>query len=336
MATGFYLLDNPQPHTQQWGYPRRGAKLTGTCIIHTAECAIDYEGADTAAEGTAVFIRNRSDYGSYHDLVDSDSIIEMVPFEYEAWQDSETNPWAVGISAAVTANDWLTIPVARRNKIYRNMAWCAADFVKYMKEAYNITVPLRRITGAQARAGVPGFCAHGDSGISRYDPGPDFDWALFFRYTQEALNGTVAAQASATAKKELDVAPKWKRMISKPADRRLAKGLEWYLKDASGKINENYASLGAGSYDIDLFIQGNGLFDGESIQVQFYLVNTKNGKREASGYFPQEVHGSTDGVFKASVRFKMPVAGKRLEVGVMSTSETAHLKVYGADVYNLG
>lgn len=188
MATGFYLLDNPQPNTQQWGYPRRGAQLSGTCIVHTAECLADWIGPDTSAEGSAAFIRGRSDYGSYHTLVDGDSIIEMVPYEYEAWQDSETNPWAVGISAAVQADHWLDIPAAHRDKIYRNMAWAAADFVRYMATK-GVTVPLRRISGAEARARVPGFCAHGDSGVSRHDPGVQFDWALFFKYTKQELDG---------------------------------------------------------------------------------------------------------------------------------------------------
>jgi len=186
MATGFYLLDNPQPITAQYGYPRRGASLSGTCIIHTAECLADLVGADTSAENTANFIRTRADYGSYHTLVDSDSIIEMAPYEYETWQDSQTNPWAVGISAAVQADFWHTYPLAFREKVYRNMAAAAADFVRYMKTK-GITVPVKRITGAQARARVPGFCAHGDSGVDRHDPGSGFDWTKFLKYVNEAL-----------------------------------------------------------------------------------------------------------------------------------------------------
>jgi hypothetical protein len=191
----YYLLDY-NPGTQQWGYPRRGASLSGTIIVHTAECAADNYGEDTSAEGCASMIANRADYGSYHRLVDSDSIIAMLPWEYEAWQDSETNPWAVGISAALRTSDWAIMPADRRERVYRNLAACAADFVSYMATK-GITVPLRRITGSEARARVPGFCAHGDSGIARTDPGADFDWALFFRYTQEALNGGgIAAQGS--------------------------------------------------------------------------------------------------------------------------------------------
>jgi hypothetical protein len=197
---GFYLLEHaPTNGTQwqQWAYPRRGGgKLTGTCIMHTSESVLDVIGDDSGAEDVARFIGSRTgSYGSYHDIVDSDSIIEMVPFEYEAWQDSETNNWAVGISAACRTTDWLTMGGTKREGYYRNLAWCAADFVKYMRAVYGIEVPRKRITGEQARAGVPGFCAHGDSGLYRTDPGKDFDWDRFFRYTDEALNGEEVSAA---------------------------------------------------------------------------------------------------------------------------------------------
>lgn len=187
-----YLLDY-NPGTQQYAYPRRGAYgyLSGTCIIHTAECAMDLEGDDSSAENCAHFIANRADYGSYHRLVDSDSIIDMLPWEYEAWQDSETNNWAVGISAALSAGRWNEVPEDRRDRFYINMAICAAEFVQYMASK-GVEVPVRRITGAEARARVPGFCAHGDSGISRSDPGIQFDWDKFFAYTNLALAGNLS------------------------------------------------------------------------------------------------------------------------------------------------
>lgn len=327
--TSFYLLDNPQPNTQQWGYPRRGAKLSGTVIIHTAECALDLVGEDTSAEGTAKFIWGRLDYGSYHVLCDSDSTIWMAPWEYETWQDSQTNPWAVGISAAVQAANWHLIPVERRNKIIRNMAVAAADFVQYMKAAYGITVPLRRITGAEARARVPGFCAHGDSGVDRYDPGAQFDWDLFFKYTAEAL-----ATTTTPAKKETtEVAAHKHIQVKQPAGgRRLAKGATWYLKDAAGKLNQNFAVAGVGNYDIDLFLQGTGLPAGESIAVQFIIKNGKN----TSGYYSQEIRGDANGNFQPTpVRLKRAItAGTILEVGVTSSCDTASLTLFGAEIRN--
>lgn len=177
---GYYLADNPNP-TPQFLTQRRGiyGRLSGTVIMHTAE--------GYGAASVAGFIASRSDYGSYHRLVDPNTIIEMAHWEWETWQDSETNNWAVGISAACRAADWLGIEIPTRLKYYRNLAICAADFVRYMREEYGIEVPRVRISGAQARARVPGFCAHGDSGLSRTDPGVDFDWDLFFAYTNEEL-----------------------------------------------------------------------------------------------------------------------------------------------------
>lgn len=189
MSSGFYLLDY-NPGTPQYGFPRRGGyKPSGTVIMHTAECIADNIGEDLAAEGCAGMIARRADWGSYHCLCDSDSRINMAPWEYEVWGDTETNNWAVHISAALRTTDWLTMPADRADRVYWNLASCAADFVVYMRDTYGVKVPLVRINGAQARAGVPGFCAHGDSGISRSDPGKDFDWARFFNYTQQLLDG---------------------------------------------------------------------------------------------------------------------------------------------------
>lgn len=194
MASGYYLQDNYNV-TPQWGSPRRGGgSFSGTIIVHTAECAIDHHGEDLSAENTANFIRTRADYGSYHRLVDSDSILRLVHFDNEAWQDSETNPWAVGISAAVQAGAWNTIESGRRDRIYRNLARCGAEAVRHAKTK-GINVPIKRINGDAARWGNPGFCAHGDSGKFRSDPGVQFDWNLFLRYVAEEL-GQKAPSAS--------------------------------------------------------------------------------------------------------------------------------------------
>ncbi len=183
MATGYILQDRPNPNTPQGTYPRRGgARLSGTGIVHTSEGPWR-----NGVQGLTNFVGTRTDYGCYHRACDWADIATYYHWEWETWQDSETNNWAVGIAAACRATDWAIMPANIREGFYRNMARMAADFVTYMKTTYRITVPLRRITGAQARARVPGFCAHGDSGISRSDPGANFDWALFFKYTAEAL-----------------------------------------------------------------------------------------------------------------------------------------------------
>lgn len=127
--------------------------------------------------------------------------------------------------------------------------------------------------------------------------------------------------------------PKHTRLYPPAVQRRLAPGAEWFLKDETGKTNLNLAggTGGLGHYDVDLFVQGDGLPAGEVVEVQFYLIET--GKKP-SGYFTQQVHGSASGEFKGTARFKMPLLKScRVEVGVKS-SASCFLKVYGADVYN--
>lgn len=329
----FYLLDNVQPNTQQWGYPRRGAygSLSGTCIVHTAECAADNVGPDGSAEGTAAFINNRTDYGSYHTLVDSDSIIEMVPYEYEAWQDSETNNWAVGISAAVQADHWDEIPAERRDRIYRNLAWAAADFVTYMASK-GITVPLRRITGDQARTRVPGFCAHGDSGIDRHDPGTQFDWAKFFAYTREQLNGSAALAPQGTSVKpitEESEMPAHKRVAATgKLNHRLPKGGAYRLSAKDDGASQNFAVNGPGHYIVDLFIEGNGLPAGETLDVTFEVVR----KGRPSEYFTQQIHGTEGGDFAGHAAFNGYIEGATLQAAVVSSKESAYVTGFGADV----
>lgn len=186
MATGYIMLDVARPDPQQGTYPRRGGwRPSGTCIVHTTEGSWM---AGVNALTNLVLVR--ADYGCYHRGCDWRDIAKYYPWEWETWQDSETNNWAVGISAACKTSDWDTLPADVAEGYYRNMAIMAADFVIYMKTIYGITVPLRRLSGAEARAAVPGFCAHGDSGLYRSDPGARFNWTRFFQYTQEAIHNS--------------------------------------------------------------------------------------------------------------------------------------------------
>lgn len=208
----YLLVDRPNPYTPQGTFPRRGGNvLSGTCIVHTSE------GPWTnGVDPLTTFIQTRSDYGSYHRACDWADIRVYFPWEWEAWQDSETNPWAVGIAAACRTTDWAIMPANIREGYYRNMGRMAADFVEYMRTMKGIHVPLRRITGAQARARVPGFAAHGDSGVARSDPGADFDWGYFFKCTQDALGGASIAPQSGNITPAKKPKPKPKRELLIP------------------------------------------------------------------------------------------------------------------------
>lgn len=100
---GYYLLDNPPASQQFW--PSRNNGLSGGVVIHTTEGA----GGDTAAENTAAFISRRSDPGSYHMIVDTDSSVAMMPDDYVAFgvaaSGFNSTCWMIAIAAQSSALD---------------------------------------------------------------------------------------------------------------------------------------------------------------------------------------------------------------------------------------
>lgn len=185
-----YFETHPQ-RTPQYGRVRRGgAKPSGVVVVHTAENVPDLVGPDTGAEDVASWMLRRSDYGSYHDLVDSDSIIRLAPYSAETWHDTGTNRHSYGVSMAVRAHEWDKLPAVRRDAIVRNAAQAAADYARWLKATRGIALPAGRISRAQARALVPGFLGHGESDPGRRsDPGPGFDWNLFLLHFALVLGG---------------------------------------------------------------------------------------------------------------------------------------------------
>jgi hypothetical protein len=175
-----YLESHAQRISQYGRVRRNGGQPSGVVVVHTAENTPDTVGPDTGAENVARFITTRSDYGSYHDLVDSDSIIRMVPYISEAWHDTGTNNHSYGVSGATKAALWGSLTPVYRDAMTRNMARAAADYAKWLKRVKGITIPARRINRAQSRAKVPGFLGHGESDPGRRsDPGSSFNWDLF-------------------------------------------------------------------------------------------------------------------------------------------------------------
>lgn len=150
-------------------------------MLHTAESTPDLSPPDEGAERVAAWISTRTDPGSYHRLVDSDSIVALVPWWYEAWHDGTgTNPHSVGISAATTAALWPAKPWSWTERCVVNMALAAADYAAWLESERGVAIPARRITSVHARARVPGFLSHGELDPGRRsDPGPGFPWDLF-------------------------------------------------------------------------------------------------------------------------------------------------------------
>jgi hypothetical protein len=176
---GAYLVDHP-PARQQFLLPRRDDP-SGVVVVHTAENLPDFVAFDGGAEAVANFIRTRTDAGSYHDLADSDSDINLVPYDAEAFHDATgSNPHSYGVSGATRADVWPLTPPEWRAGCVRNMARCAARYASWLKARSGIVIPAMRITRDQSSAGVPGFISHAERDPARRtDPGAGFPWSDF-------------------------------------------------------------------------------------------------------------------------------------------------------------
>lgn len=180
-----YLDDHPPARTQ---FRQRYATPTGLIVVHTAESMLDTIGEDTGAEGVADFIRRRADPGSYHRLVDSDSIVALVRFEMAAYGDGTgSNEFAIHLSFACRAADWPGMDPARREAFLVNGARAAREAATWLEREHGVTVPARRVTRTQSDQGVAGFISHGERDPGRRtDPGPGFPWDRFLTlYAQE-------------------------------------------------------------------------------------------------------------------------------------------------------
>lgn len=194
-----YLDDHP-PRRSQFRRGRR-APLRGVIVVHTAESVMDGVGPDTGAENVARWIQQRTDApGSYHDVVDSDSYVNVVGYDNEAFQDGTgSNPWAMGLSFAVRTTDWNRMTAEKRAAFIDQGARRAAAMARHIKARTGKVVAARRITRTDSERGVTGFVAHGDRDPGRRtDPGtapPNlFPWDEFLaRYRHHAtdlLGGT--------------------------------------------------------------------------------------------------------------------------------------------------
>lgn len=206
--TDAYLIAHP-PRQRQ--FRERGTTPSGVIVIHTAENTPDWVGPDTGAEGVASFIQGRSDFGSYHLLVDSDSTVRLIPFHLQAYGDGTgSNPHAIHISAATQAAKWSKASPEWRLATARNMGKAAARAAKWLKRTHGVTVPARRITRAQSDARVPGFISHAERDPARRtDPGADFPWDVFLNAYQRAMRPKSAPKPGTTPSKKPVATPRW-------------------------------------------------------------------------------------------------------------------------------
>lgn len=211
-------LDQHPPRRSQFRRPRR-QKPSGVVAVHTAENTPDFVAFDGGAEAVARFIQTRTTPGSYHDLVDSDSCINLVDYGNEAFHDGTgTNPHSYGLSIATRADVWPLAPKKWRDGAIEQAAQAAARYAHWVKGLYGITIPARRITATQARARVPGFTSHGElDPTRRTDPGPGFPWTQFLeRFAdltsqEDKLSAEEVQQINDHTAAELDRTRQWVR-----------------------------------------------------------------------------------------------------------------------------
>lgn len=182
-----YLDDHPSAIPQRRS-PRR-QELIGVIGLHTTEGVLDNQGADMGAENTAAYISRRTTYGSYHDIVDRDSIVHVVDYGDEAFHIAThgLNRRTTGLAFACRTTDWAKMSPGVRAAFLSNGAKAAAQQARYHHLRTGIVVLDRRITLDQALAKEPGFLAHGDADPDRRsDPGTlphaPFPWDEFFHF----------------------------------------------------------------------------------------------------------------------------------------------------------
>jgi len=183
-----YLEVHP-PKSKQFRHPRRNP-LTGLIVVHTAESLLDTVGPDSGAEGVASYLSIRDTPGSYHDLVDSDTIVHVVDYDDEAFHDATgSNRYSLGLSFALAVHNWATMDRAQRDAFIENGAQAAARMARHVHARTGIVVPAKRVTRAESEAGKPGFISHAERDPNRRtDPGNlphQFPWDQFLaRYAQ--------------------------------------------------------------------------------------------------------------------------------------------------------
>lgn len=202
--SAYYLLDHP-PARDQYLLPRRGLER-GVVVVHTAENTPDYVAFDGGAEAVARFIAERTTPGSYHELVDSDSSVPMVPDHAEAFGDGTgSNAWAWHLSIATRADVWPWAPPEWSEGAVEQAARAAARYAGRLRSRTGIVIPARRITRAESESGVPGFISHGDRDPDRrHDPGAEFPWAAFLARFAELTTDQPGDDMGAYEQAQLD------------------------------------------------------------------------------------------------------------------------------------
>lgn len=181
MATGYYLLDNKNPHGPHY-YTKRSKPLLHI-VLHITAGLEDLDGRDDqSAEKTARYAATTKTKVSWHAAADSDSHFYLLPPSYTAFHCKDFNSSGYGLEISKRNTRWTGMPAAWTEATLRHAAKALAPIVR------EHGIPLRRLTRAQAAAGQKGFLYHSDADPSRRsDPGADFPLDRLFALIRAEL-----------------------------------------------------------------------------------------------------------------------------------------------------
>lgn len=267
-----FLLENP-PRIEQFKVKRRNGRTpSGTIVVHCSESPWK-----RGAHWLARFIRDRTTYGSYHDVCDWADVVRMMPYSYEAFGSGPVNNFSYHVCGAFSVKEWNGIPADTRNNYIKNMAKASADYAKWLEKNYGIRVPGKLISRAEALAGKPGFIGHGMvEPTRRSDPGKDFPWSDFLaEYNRLMGNDIPKPQTGGKAWPHiaLPVADKhttashnaWVKLLSDIGytDSSLTKNIQQWLAKKNlyrGRIDGVFGSMTVRA--LQSFLKGKGLYKG--------------------------------------------------------------------------
>lgn len=184
---GFYLLDHPNPHGDHFYRSRKGSVLA--IVVHVTAGLEDLDGGDDhSAEGTAAYAASTDRAVSWHSGSDTDSVVELLPSSFTAFQVIGYNSRTYGHEISKSSPDWRTVPPAWIDRTLGRAAGYLAG------KAVELGVPIRHASKAEldaaiAHNGAPvGFVAHADLDpdrrrdpgyIARPPAGDTFPWPRF-------------------------------------------------------------------------------------------------------------------------------------------------------------
>lgn len=190
-----WLLRNPNPNgpffytsrlTCHHGIP--SSQLPHVAVIHTAESLPDFTPPDDAAENLARYASSTSRAVSWHQTVDSDSRLPMLPDSYVGFHVRGYNTCSVGVEIATLASVWWDVPTAWRAGTLGQLAAVGSEWA----QAHDL--PAVYLTKAEVDQGKRGFISHARlDPTRRTDPGAGFPWTEYLAMV-EGENVQIAAK----------------------------------------------------------------------------------------------------------------------------------------------